>query len=176
VKEQIENVLAIPAADALMISAKSGIGVEDVLEAIVHRIPPPKGSADNPFSGAGVLILVRHLSRCSGAVRVMEGRITKHMKIRLVATNEVYEVEPTRDATPKPVAFGRTGSGRTLASSSRTIKRVPMPAWATRSPKHPRPAAGSARVRSHQADVFAGIFPVLADEYEPLRDALGKLH
>src|SRR3977135_717854 len=49
VKEQIENVLAIPAADALMISAKSGIGVEGVLEAIVHRIPPPKGSADNPF-------------------------------------------------------------------------------------------------------------------------------
>ena len=49
VKEQIENVLAIPAADALMISAKSGIGVEDVLEAIVQRIPPPKGSADNPF-------------------------------------------------------------------------------------------------------------------------------
>src|SRR5258708_27580035 len=89
VKEQIENVLAIPAADALMISAKSGIGVEDVLEAIVHRIPPPKGSADNPFQA---LVFDSWFDIYRGAVvlvRVMEGRITKRMKLRLAATSEV---------------------------------------------------------------------------------------
>src|SRR3979411_353263 len=89
VKEQIESVLAIPASDALLISAKSGLGVEDVLEAIVHRIPAPKGSVDNPFQA---LVFDSWFDIYRGAVvlvRVMEGRITQRMKIRLVATNEV---------------------------------------------------------------------------------------
>src|ERR1700723_1024000 len=100
VKEQIESVLAIPAADALLISAKSGLGVGDVLEAIVQRIPPPKGSSENPLQA---LIFDSWFDIYRGAVvlvRVMEGRVTKHTKIRLVYTNEVYEVETLGTLTP----------------------------------------------------------------------------
>ena len=111
VKEQIENVLAIPASDALMISAKSGLGVEDVLEAIVKRVPPPKGSADNPLQA---LIFDSWFDIYRGAVvlvRVMEGRITQHIKIRLVYSNEVYEVETLGTLTPKPVALDELEAG-----------------------------------------------------------------
>ena len=92
-KEQIENVLAIPAEDALLISAKSGLGVEDVLEAVVKRIPPPKGSAAAPLRA---LIFDSWFDSYRGAVvlvRVMEGRVTPRMRIRLCFNNEVYEVE-----------------------------------------------------------------------------------
>ena len=85
VKEQIENVLAIPAEDALLISAKSGIGVESVLEAIVKHVPAPKGDANNPLQA---LIFDSWFDPFRGAVilvRVMEGRIAPRMKIRLCA-------------------------------------------------------------------------------------------
>ena len=103
VKEQIESVLAIPADDALPISAKSGLGVAEVLEAIVHRVPPPKGSADAPLQA---LIFDSWFDAYRGAVvlvRVMEGCITRRMKIRLCANNEVYEVENLGVLTPKPI-------------------------------------------------------------------------
>src|SRR6201997_4306289 len=88
VKEQIENVLAIPAADALMISAKSGLGVEEVLEAIVARVPPPTGTSAAPLQA---LIFDSWFDIYRGAVvlvRVMEGRVSNHMRIRLVYSNE----------------------------------------------------------------------------------------
>src|SRR5258708_146141 len=110
-KEQIETVLAIPAEDALLISAKSGLGVEEVLEAIVARVPPPKGSAENPLQA---LIFDSWFDIYRGAVvlvRVMEGRITNHMKIRLVYSNEVYEVEQLGTLTPKPVALEEIEAG-----------------------------------------------------------------
>src|SRR3981081_518443 len=105
VKEQIESVLAIPAEDALLISAKSGIGVEDVLEAIVARVPPPKGSAENPLQA---LIFDSWFDIYRGAVvlvLVMEGRIKNHLKSRLGAADATYEGEQLGTLTPKPVAL-----------------------------------------------------------------------
>src|SRR6202047_5168623 len=174
VKEQIENVLAIPAADALMISAKSGIGVEDVLEAIVQRIPPPKGSAENPFQA---LVFDSWFDIYRGAVvlvRVMEGRITKHMKIRLVATNEVYEVEQLGTLTPKPVALEELEAGD-VGFIVANIKRVADARMGDTVTEASRPAPALPGFEAIKPMVFAGMFPVLADEYEPLRDALGKL-
>src|SRR5246500_4687596 len=174
VKEQIENVLAIPAADSLMISAKSGIGVEDVLEAIVQRIPPPKGSADNPFQA---LVFDSWFDIYRGAVvlvRVMEGRITRHMKIRLVATNEVYEVEQLGTLTPKPVALDELEAGD-VGFIVANIKRVADARMGDTVTEASRPAPALPGFEAVKPMVFAGIFPVLADEYEPLRDALGKL-
>src|ERR1700719_1441140 len=100
VKEQIENVLAIPANDALPISAKSGTGVEEVLEAIVRRVPPPVGSADAPLRA---LIFDSWFDSYRGAVvlvRVMEGRLRPHQHIRLCANNQVFEVESLGALTP----------------------------------------------------------------------------
>src|SRR5713101_345121 len=111
VKEQIENVLAIPADDALLISAKSGLGVAEVLEAIVARVPPPKGSAENPLQA---LFFDSWFDIYRGAVvlvRVMEGRVTNHMKIKLVAGDETYEVEQLGTLTPKPVALEELEAG-----------------------------------------------------------------
>src|ERR1700678_679476 len=81
-KEQIENVLAIPADDALQISAKSGLGVEDVLKAIVRRVPPPKGSCEAPLRALIFDSLFDSSRGCVVLVRVMEGRITPNMKIK----------------------------------------------------------------------------------------------
>src|SRR5579883_3488970 len=174
VKEQIESVLAIPADDALMISAKSGIGVEDVLEAVVKRIPPPKGSAENPLQA---LVFDSWFDIYRGAVvlvRVMEGRVTKHMKIRLVATNEVYEVEQLGTLTPKPVALDELEAGD-VGFIVANIKRVADAKMGDTVTEAARPAPALPGFEAIKPMVFAGIFPVLADEYEPLRDALGKL-
>src|SRR6202162_1159471 len=111
VKSQIENVLAIPAADALLISAKSGLGVEKVLEAAVERIPPPRGSADAPLQA---LIFDSWFDAYRGAVvlvRVVDGRLTPHQKIRLCANEQVYEVEALGALTPKPVVLEELSAG-----------------------------------------------------------------
>ncbi|HEV7512466.1 MAG TPA: translation elongation factor 4 [Candidatus Acidoferrum sp.] len=174
VKEQIETVLAIPASDALLISAKSGQGVEDVLEAIVARIPLPKGSAENPLQA---LIFDSWFDIYRGAVvlvRVMEGRITPHMKIRLVSTNEVYEVETLGTLTPKPVALEELEAGD-VGFIVANIKRVAEARMGDTVTDASRPAPALPGFEAIKPMVFAGMFPVLADEYEPLRDALGKL-
>src|ERR1700681_1396128 len=111
VREQIENVLAIPANEALMNSAKSGIGVADVLEAIVHRVPPPQGSADAPLRA---LIFDSWFDTYRGAVvlvRVMAGRIQPQQQIRLCSNNQVFEVESLGALTPKPVVFDELAAG-----------------------------------------------------------------
>jgi GTP-binding protein LepA len=174
VKEQIENVLAIPAGDALMISAKSGIGVEDVLEAIVHRIPAPKGSAENPFQA---LIFDSWFDIYRGAVvlvRVMEGRIRNHKKIRLVAGNQVHEVEQLGALTPKPIALEELEAGD-VGFVVANIKDVADARMGDTLTEADRPAPALPGFEEIKPMVFAGLFPVLADDYEPLRDALGKL-
>ena len=174
VKEQIENVLALPADDALMISAKSGLGVEDVLEAIVHRVPPPKGSAGNPLQA---LIFDSWFDIYRGAVilvRVIEGRISHHMKIRLCHSNEVHEVEQLGTLTPKPVALDELEAGDVgfIIANIKQVADARMGDTVTDA-EHPAPALPG--FEAIKPMVFAGLFPVLADEYEPLRDALGKL-
>jgi GTP-binding protein LepA len=174
VKEQIENVLAIPASDALMISAKSGLGVDDVLEAIVKRVPPPKGSAENPLQA---LIFDSWFDIYRGAVvlvRVMEGRITQHTKIRLVYSNEVYEVETLGTLTPKPVALDELEAGD-VGFVVANIKDVADARMGDTLTEADRPAPALPGFEEIKPMVFAGLFPVLADDYEPLRDALGKL-
>jgi GTP-binding protein LepA len=174
VKEQIENVLAIPAGDALMISAKSGLGVEDVLEAIVRRVPPPKGNAENPLQA---LIFDSWFDIYRGAVvlvRVMEGRIANRMKIRLVAGNDIYEVEQLGTLTPKPIALEELGAGD-VGFVVANIKRVADARMGDTIIAADAPALALPGFQATKPMVFAGLFPVLADDYEPLRDALGKL-
>ncbi|HXE35160.1 MAG TPA: translation elongation factor 4 [Verrucomicrobiae bacterium] len=174
VKEQIENVLAIPAADALLISAKSGLGVEDVLEAIVQRIPAPKGSSENPLQA---LIFDSWFDIYRGAVvlvRVMEGHVNKHTKIRLCYSNEVHEVETLGTLTPKPVALEELGAGD-VGFIVANIKRVADARMGDTVTEAARPAPPLPGFEAIKPMVFAGLFPVLADDYEPLRDALGKL-
>jgi GTP-binding protein LepA len=174
VKEQIENVLAIPADDALLISAKSGIGVEDVLEAIVQRIPPPKGNAENPLQA---LIFDSWFDPYRGAVVlvcVKQGRLAQHMKIRLCAGNETYEVEQLGTLTPKPIALDALEAGDVgfVVANIKQVADARMGDTIIEADSDAPPLPGFEAIKPM---VFAGLFPVLADEYEPLRDALGKL-
>ncbi len=173
-KEQIENVLAIPADDALLISAKSGIGVDEVLEAIVHRVPPPKGSSDAPLRA---LIFDSWFDIYRGAVvlvRVVEGRLAPGTKIRLCAGNEVYEVEALGALTPKPVVLQELAAGD-VGFVIANIKRVADARMGDTIIEADKPAAPLPGFEAIKPMVFAGLFPVNATDYELLRDALGKL-
>ncbi|HXU50172.1 MAG TPA: translation elongation factor 4 [Candidatus Binatia bacterium] len=174
VKEQIENVLAIPAEDALLISAKSGIGVESVLEAIVKHVPAPKGDANNPLQA---LIFDSWFDPFRGAVilvRVMEGRIAPRMKIRLCASNEIYEVEDLGVLTPKAVVLDELAAGD-VGFVIANIKRVADARVGDTVIEADRPAAPLPGFEAIKPMVFAGLYPVNASDYELLRDALGKL-
>ncbi len=174
VKEQIETVLAIPAEDALLISAKSGIGVEDVLEAVVQRVPSPKGSVENPLQA---LIFDSWFDPYRGAVVlvcVKQGRIARRMKIRLCAGDETYEVEQLGTLTPKPVALQELEAGDVgfVIANIKQVADARMGDTIVEAGSGAPPLPGFEAI---QPMVFAGLFPVLADDYEPLRDALGKL-
>ena len=173
-KEQIENVLAIPADEALSISAKSGLGVDEVLEAIVRLVPPPKGSADAPLRA---LIFDSWFDSYRGAVvlvRVMEGRITPHMKIRLTSSNETYEVENLGVLTPKPIVLDELSAGD-VGFIIANIKRVADARVGDTVVEDGHPAPPLPGFEAIKPMVFAGLFPVNASDYEMLRDALGKL-
>ena len=174
VKEQIETVLAIPAEDALLISAKSGIGVENVLEAIVQRVPSPKGDVENPLQA---LIFDSWFDTYRGAVVlvcVKQGRIARRMKIRLCAGDETYEVEQLGTLTPKPIALQELEAGDVgfVIANIKQVADARMGDTIVEAGSSAPPLPGFEAIKPM---VFAGLFPVLADDYEPLRDALGKL-
>ncbi len=174
VKEQIENVLAIPAADALLISAKSGLGVDELLEAIVARVPAPKGDAEAPLRA---LIFDSWFDSYRGAVvlvRVMEGRITMRMRIKLCFSDEIHEVESLGVLTPKPIVLNELSAGD-VGFMVANIKQVADARMGDTVVEVDRPAAPLPGFEAIKPMVFAGLFPVLASDYETLRDALGKL-
>jgi GTP-binding protein LepA len=173
-KEQIENVLAIPADDALPISAKSGLGVEDVLEAIVRRVTPPKGSFEAPLRALIFDSWFDSYRGCVVLVRVMEGRIVPNMKIRLTSSNETYEVETLGALTPRPIALEELAAGD-VGFIVANIKRVADARVGDTVTDPSRPAAPLPGFEAIKPMVFAGLFPVNASDYENLRDALGKL-
>jgi GTP-binding protein LepA len=174
VKEQIETVLAIPADDAVCISAKSGIGVADVLTAVVARVPAPTGSADAPLQA---LIFDSWFDAYRGAVvlvRVMAGKITRGLKIKLCAGNETYEVESLGVLTPKPIALDELSAGD-VGFIVANIKRVADARMGDTIVEAARPAPALPGFEPTKPMVFAGLFPVNSSDYEVLRDALGKL-
>jgi len=173
-REQIESVLAIPAADALLISAKSGLGVHNVLEAIVARIPAPVGSSEAPLRA---LIFDSWFDTYRGAVvlvRVMEGRMTRGMKVKLCFNEEIHEVESLGALTPKPVVLDELAAGD-VGFLVANIKQVADARVGDTIVEIGRPAAPLPGFEAIKPMVFAGLFPVNATDYEPLRDALGKL-
>ena len=156
VKEQIESVLAISAEDALQISAKSGLGVQEVLDAIIERVPPPVGSAEAPLRA---LIFDSWFDIYRGAVvmvRVMEGRIAPTMRIRLCANDEVYEVEALGVLTPKPVVVQELAAGD-VGFIVANIKRVADARVGDTVIEADRPAAPLPGFEAIKPMVFAGL-------------------
>lgn len=175
VKEQIEQVVGIDADDAVLASAKTGQGTEEILEAIVQRIPPPKGDPDAPLKA---LIFDSWFDNYRGVivmVRVIDGSIRPGMKIRFMATNREYQIEALGVLTPKPAEINSLGAGEVgfLVSNIKTVADVQIGDTVTESARPTlEPFPGFQEIKPM---VFSGLYPVESDKYEELRDALEKL-
>ena len=171
---EIEKVLGIPASEILRISAKTGEGVEALLDAVVERIPPPVGDPDAPLQG---LIFDSHFDQYRGvisSVRVMNGTLTTGAKLRFVQAGATYEADEVGVRRPDPTPIASLGAGEVgyliagikdvgEARSGETITNAAHPAPALEGYKEPKPM------------VFCGIYPIDGDEFPTLREALEKL-
>jgi GTP-binding protein LepA len=174
-QQQMEHALALDPREALLISAKQGLGIEEVLEAIVTRIPPPRGTPEAPLQA---LIFDSWFDSYRGVVvlaRVVEGTLAVGMNVRLWSNGQVYAVEELGVLTPKPVRVETLQAGE-VGFVIANIKRISDTRIGDTITEHSRPAAaplpGFVEIKPM---VFAGLYPVDASEYEPLRDALEKL-
>ena len=175
VRQQIENVIGLDASQALLTSAKTGQGTQEVLEAIVRRMPPPAGRSDAPLQA---LLFDSWFDSYRGVIllaRVMEGEITRGQKIQLMANGQTYTVENLAVRTPKPVEIERLGAGE-VGLIVANIKRVADAMIGDTITDAQRPAAaplpGFQQVKPM---VFAGLYPVESDQHAVLREALEKL-
>ena len=175
VKQQIEDVIGLDASDALEISAKTGLGIDTVLEAIVHRLPAPKGDIQAPLKALlvdswydtylGVVVLIR----------VIDGTVKKGQKIRMMNANATYELDRVGVFTPKLVDVAELGPGE-IGFFTASIKQVADTNVGDTITDDRRPTATAlAGFRPAQPVVFCGLFPVDASDFEALREAMGKL-
>ena len=175
VLEQIEHIIGLPAHDALMVSAKTGQNVEEVLEAIVRDIPPPKGDPEAPLKA---LIFDSWYDSYRGVVvlfRVIEGTIRPGMKIRFFNTGREYTVETLGVNRPRPTPIDELSVGEVgfLTASIKTVADVQIGDTITEAARPTaEPFPGFQQIKPM---VFAGLYPVDASQYEELRDALDKL-
>jgi len=174
-KQQIEHALALDPSGALLISAKQGTGVDAVLEAIVARIPPPRGVPEAPLQA---LVFDSWYDSYRGVIvlgRIVEGTIAVGSRIRLWSNNQVYTIEELGIRTPKPVRVDRLTAGE-VGYIVANIKRVSDTRIGDTITEQDRPASAPLPgFEEIKPMVFAGLYPVDAHEYEPLRDALEKL-
>lgn len=172
---EIEDVIGIDATDATHCSAKTGLGVQDVLEALIAKVPPPKGSADEPLQA---LIIDSWFDNYVGVVmlvRIVNGTLRPKDKIRMMATGAEYPVEHVGVFTPKSKNLEELSAGQvgfiiagikelTAAKVGDTVTIVKRPAA--------EPLPGFKEVKPQ---VFAGLYPVEANQYDALRESLEKL-
>ncbi|MCD6073721.1 MAG: lepA [Rhodospirillales bacterium] len=175
VRQQIEDVVGLDASDAVMISAKTGIGIDDVLEALVHRLPAPTGDADAPLKALlvdswydaylGVMILVR----------VKDGKLSRGMKVRMMAADTVHQIDQVGVFTPKAKQVDELGPGD-VGYFTASIKAVADTQVGDTVTEDKRPAgAPLAGFKPSVPVVFSSLFPIDANDFEDLRDSLAKL-
>jgi len=175
VKEQIEEVIGIDASEALEISAKTGVGVAAVLEALVGRLPPPKGDAGAPLKAMLVDSWYDTYLGVIALVRVVDGKLTPGMKIRMMGTGAAHLVDKVGAFTPKMVNLPELGPGE-LGFINASIKSVADCRVGDTITDDRRPAAKPlSGFKPSVPVVFCGLFPVDAADYENLRDSLAKL-
>jgi len=174
-KEQIEQVIGIDASHAVLASAKTGLGIEELLERIVHDIPPPTGKVDAPLKA---LLFDSWYDVYRGVacfVRVVDGVLRKRDKIQFVATGRVYTVEELGTYTPKPREVEELGPGEVgfVYANIKDLIQAKIGDTITHPDRRTTdPCPGFQEVKPM---VFAGLFPVISEDYEDLRDAVEKL-
>jgi GTP-binding protein LepA len=173
--EQIEHVIGLDTHNAVLTSAKTGRGVDEVLEAIVRDVPAPKGNADAPLKA---LIFDSWYDSYRGVIvlfRIIDGSLKKGMKIRFFNTGRDYQVETLGVNRPRPTPIERLGVGEVgfLTASIKEVADVQIGDTITESARPTtEPFPGFQEIKPM---VFAGLYPVDTNQYEELRDALDKL-
>jgi GTP-binding protein LepA len=176
VKQQIEDVIGLDASEALLISAKTGMGVPEVLEAIVTKMPPPKGDPAAPLKALLVDSWYDAYLGVMTLVRVYEGTLKKGMKLRLMQEDSVHQADQVGVFRPKPTKVETLGPGE-VGYMTAAIKTVAETSVGDTITEDKRPTASPlAGFKPSIPVVFCGLFPTDASEYEDLRDALAKLH
>jgi GTP-binding protein LepA len=175
IKKQIEDLIGLDASDACLVSAKSGVGIHEMVEAIVKKIPPPVADREAPLSA---LIFDSWFDQFRGVVvlvRVMTGRIQKGTKLHFMGTEQTYEC--TMLAVRKPATFEietlEAGQVGILAASIKDIAHARVGDTVTDADRPCTEALPG--FKTVKPMVFAGVFPVDAADYQDLKDALGKL-
>jgi GTP-binding protein LepA len=175
VKKEIEEIIGIDATDAVACSAKSGMGVTDVLESLIHKIPPPQGEIDNDLQALIIDSWFDNYLGVVSLVRVRHGTLRKGDKIIAKSTGRVHVVDNVGIFTPKREVRDELKAGEVgfIEAGIKEIKGAPVGDTITHSKTPDVPSLpGFKRV---QAQVYAGLFPVSADDYDAFRDALEKL-
>ncbi|MDP7592522.1 MAG: translation elongation factor 4 [Litorilituus sp.] len=173
--EEIEHIIGIEATDAVTCSAKTGIGIDDVLETIVENIPAPQG---DPKANLQALIVDSWFDNYQGVVslvRIMNGEVKRGDKMLVMSTGQVHQIDKVGIFTPKQTETGvlRAGEVGFIIAGIKEIHGAPVGDTITISKKETEaPLAG---FKKAQPQVYAGIFPISSDDYENFRDALNKL-
>ncbi len=175
VREEIEHTIGLETDNVVNISAKMGIGIDEVLESIVREVPPPAGSTDEPLKA---LIFDSWFDSYRGVVvlmRVVDGVIKKGMRVRFMDTQKDYLVDALGVLTPKPIEIDQLSAGEVgfFTAAIKTVADVEIGDTVTEAARQTlTPFPGFKRIKPM---VFAGLYPVESNKYEELRDALDKL-
>ena len=175
VRHEIAEIIGLDASDAVLASAKTGEGVQDILEELILRVPPPGGDVNAPLK---VLIVDSWFDNYVGVVslvRIVDGRLSRRDKIRVMSTGRNFQVEKLGKFTPKPVDRTELVAGDVgfIIAGIKDIEGAPVGDTLT---LVNNPAAEALPgFKMVQPNVFAGLYPVSSDDYENLRDALQKL-
>jgi GTP-binding protein LepA len=175
VVKEIENVIGIEAENALLASAKEGIGIKEILEAVILKIPPPKPAVDEPLKA---LIFDSWFDSYQGVVmlvRVFEGSVRLGMRVKLVSTGKVYEIKKLGVFSPHAIEVGElmTGEVGFVTASIKEIKEAKVGDTITDAMRPTSSPLSGFRVMKPM--VFSGLYPIDPGDYEKLRDELEKL-
>ncbi|MBO0215153.1 elongation factor 4 [Vibrio sp. Vb2880] len=175
VAEEIEDIVGIDAIDAVRCSAKTGVGVDEVLEKIVSAIPAPEGDPDAPLQALIIDSWFDNYLGVVSLVRIKNGKLKKNDKIKVMSTGQVWGVDRLGIFTPKQVDTNdlETGEVGWVVCGIKDILGAPVGDTLTLAKNGcDKPLPGFKKVKPQ---VYAGLFPVSSDDYEAFRDALGKL-
>lgn len=176
VKQQIEEVIGIDTSDAVLASAKSGKGIEDILEAIVTRLPAPKGIIESPLKALLVDSWYDPYLGVVNLIRIINGKISKGMKIKMLASKAVHVIDEVGSFTPKRTPMPALTSGEIgyISASIKQISdcRVGDTIVEEKNSALITPLSG---FKPTQSVVFCGLYPADASDFDDLRESLGKL-
>ncbi|WP_111497479.1 MULTISPECIES: translation elongation factor 4 [Marinobacter] len=175
VAQEIEDIIGIEATEAVRCSAKTGLGVEDVLEELIRLVPPPQGDVDGPLQALIIDSWFDNYLGVVSLVRVRQGSLRKGDKILIKSTGRAWQVDKVGIFTPKPTDTGVLGTGEVgfVIAGIKDIQGAPVGDTIThQSTPDTAMVPGFQKVKPQ---VFAGLFPVSSDDYDDFREALDKL-